>query len=140
MKESLLPSGPYDEHIVEYEDTIRNADETQNVCITCKTNVPLRSKHCKELDRCVYRYDHFCPFIGTAIGRSNHAFFILFLTWFLITMLWYFYLSVNSFLRLDRRDLSPIKKSVLIELILASIAGINAFLMLIFDVSLLISH
>merc|ERR1712039_879812 len=102
--------------MADYEDTIVRANETQNVCITCKINVPLRSKHCKELDRCVYRYDHFCPFIGTAIGRSNHSFFIFFLTWFLAVMGWYFYLCVLSFVELKEKQLHPIKKSVLIEL------------------------
>jgi len=139
MKESLLPSTAFNQHIADYEDTIRHARD-KSVCITCKSNVPFRSKHCKELDRCVYRYDHFCPFIGTAIGRSNHGFFILFLTWFLAVMGWYFYLSILSYLELKRKQLSPIEKSVLIELILGAIAGINCFLMLIFDLSLLISH
>lgn len=141
MRESLLPeASSHGDHIVAYQETIMGALEDQNVCITCKTNVPLRSKHCKELDRCVYRYDHFCPFLGTAVGRSNHTLFLIFLVWFLAVFVCYFYLGVLSFLRLSKKDFNPIQRNTLVQIIIAAIAGINALLMLIFDASLLVSH
>lgn len=66
------------QHITKYRRAVTLATK-ERVCTTCKTVVPRRSKHCKELDRCVYRYDHYCPFIGNAVGLDNHSFFLVFL-------------------------------------------------------------
>merc|ERR1719285_401849 len=56
----------------DYEEVVRLARKAK-VCVSCKCVVPPRSKHCKELNHCVYKYDHYCPYIGNAIGRENHA-------------------------------------------------------------------
>lgn len=79
------------DHIVNYRKAIRYATN-EKVCTTCKTVVPVRSKHCRELDRCVYRYDHYCPFVGTTIGSSNHALYLIFLLWYLLLSAQYFFL------------------------------------------------
>ena len=41
--------------------------------------VPLRARHCPELGRCVRRFDHWCPWVGTAVGEDNHQAFVFFL-------------------------------------------------------------
>ena len=48
------------------------------LCSTCGVRRPLRSKHARvaEIDGCVAEFDHFCPWVGNAIGRSNRAAFI----------------------------------------------------------------
>ena len=33
-------------------------------CIICNIEQPIRSKHCRNCDKCVARYDHHCPWIG----------------------------------------------------------------------------
>jgi len=124
-------------HIAAYEQAVRLATK-DNVCITCKCIVPPRSKHCKELDRCVYRYDHYCPFVGTAVGSRNHGSFIFFLLWYLIVFAFYFYLSYWSWLKLYEEVLEI--KRHLPELIISGLAGIGCLLFFIFDVSLLGSH
>ena len=40
---------------------------------------PLGSKHCGVLNKCVSRFDHFCPWVGNAIGKGNIRDFISFL-------------------------------------------------------------
>lgn len=48
-------------------------------CSKCQNLKPDRSFHLTDLDTCVPRFDHFCLWIGTAIGRDNYLLFIKFL-------------------------------------------------------------
>jgi len=60
-------------------------------CTVCNIEQPFRSKHCKDCDRCVAKYDHHCPWLGNTflkenkllgncIGEKNHFWFY----WFLV--------------------------------------------------------
>lgn len=49
------------------------------LCIQCKRVRPPRSKYCKVSKRCVARFDHYCPWIGNAVGEKNHRDFVIFL-------------------------------------------------------------
>lgn len=55
------------------------AYDEKGVCRTCQTPKYIRSKHCKETDKCYYRFDHFCPWTKTPIARANLRWFYLFL-------------------------------------------------------------
>ncbi len=33
-------------------------------CTTCGFDQPLRTKHCRDCDKCVAQYDHHCPWLG----------------------------------------------------------------------------
>ncbi|KAJ3431732.1 palmitoyltransferase [Anaeramoeba flamelloides] len=48
-------------------------------CVTCKIMKPARSKHCKFLNKCVPRYDHYCSWLMNSIGEKNYRWFLLFL-------------------------------------------------------------
>ncbi|KAK3256916.1 hypothetical protein CYMTET_33975, partial [Cymbomonas tetramitiformis] len=50
-----------------------------NLCQKCKKVRPLRSKYCHVSKRCVARFDHYCPWIGNAVGERNHPDFVIFL-------------------------------------------------------------
>jgi len=47
-------------------------------CLTCACRKPYRSKHCSVTNRCVAKFDHYCPFVGNCIGADNHRYFMLF--------------------------------------------------------------
>lgn len=49
---------------------------------------PLRAKHCDDCRRCVYKYDHHCPWLDACIGEQNHKFFWLFLLFQTALVVW----------------------------------------------------
>jgi len=44
-------------------------------CETCNMARPFRAKHCPEpgCNRCVSRFDHYCGFLGAAVGAGNEV-------------------------------------------------------------------
>ncbi|KAJ3426661.1 palmitoyltransferase swf1 [Anaeramoeba flamelloides] len=48
-------------------------------CETCKIMKPARSKHCRFLNKCVARYDHYCAWLMNSVGEQNYRWFLLFL-------------------------------------------------------------
>lgn len=55
------------------------AGQWQQLCVSCRIVRPLRAKHDPITDRCVDAFDHFCPWVGNAIGRQNRHLFLVFL-------------------------------------------------------------
>lgn len=57
--------------------------DASKVCATALVQKPLRSKHCRETDTLIARFDHFCPWTLNAIGKNNHGHFLGYLisTW-----------------------------------------------------------
>lgn len=47
-----------------------------SVCSTCHIVRPARSKHCRVYDQCVYKFDHYCVWIGNCVGGLNHRYFV----------------------------------------------------------------
>lgn len=68
------------------------------ICTTCEIARPLRSKHDRFTDRCVLKFDHYCPWVGTAVGAKNYNDFFMFCLTILILspiwfINWYYYLK-----------------------------------------------
>uniref|UniRef100_A0A7S3DJE5 Palmitoyltransferase n=1 Tax=Palpitomonas bilix TaxID=652834 RepID=A0A7S3DJE5_9EUKA len=57
---------------------IRNRLQS-DVCMTCRGWRPLRSKHSRQMNRCVAKFDHYCPWIYNDVGYNNHRYFLLYL-------------------------------------------------------------
>ncbi|KXZ47536.1 hypothetical protein GPECTOR_34g695 [Gonium pectorale] len=55
------------------------AGNWQQLCVTCRIVRPLRAKHCSVTNRCIEVFDHFCPWVGNAIGKGNRHLFLMFL-------------------------------------------------------------
>lgn len=55
-------------------------------CRKCHDNYkPARAHHDSVTGRCIVKMDHFCPWVGNAIGIRNHKFFILFIFYTFLT-------------------------------------------------------
>ncbi|KAA6414168.1 MAG: palmitoyltransferase pfa5 [Lasallia pustulata] len=50
-------------------------------CSTCLNWKPDRTHHCREVQRCVRKMDHFCPWVGGIVSETNFKFFVLFVAW-----------------------------------------------------------
>jgi len=53
--------------------------KTYKWCHTCHIWRPERAKHCHQMDACVHVFDHYCPWVGNAIGARNYFPFYMFL-------------------------------------------------------------
>ncbi|PYI02406.1 palmitoyltransferase pfa5 [Aspergillus sclerotiicarbonarius CBS 121057] len=47
-------------------------------CSTCCHYKPDRAHHCREVDQCVLKMDHFCPWVGGVVSETSFKFFIQF--------------------------------------------------------------
>ena len=48
-------------------------------CSTCHQYRPPRSSHCRRSNACIARFDHYCDFLGCAIGAGNMRTFLLYI-------------------------------------------------------------
>ena len=60
---------------------------TERKCSTCNIFRPPKASHCSICDNCVMDFDHHCDFVSNCIGKRNHKYFYLFLTFGLILSL-----------------------------------------------------
>lgn len=56
-----------------------NFDGRPPFCSTCLNWKPDRTHHCSEVNRCVRKMDHFCPWVGGIVSETSFKFFIQFL-------------------------------------------------------------
>lgn len=47
-------------------------------CSICYNWKPDRSHHCSEQNRCILKFDHFCPWVGGVVSETSFKFFIQF--------------------------------------------------------------
>ncbi|CAF1047249.1 unnamed protein product [Adineta ricciae] len=69
----------------------QNLFDYSNFCTACLIRRPLRSKHCKECQRCVSKFDHHCPWIDNCVGEKNLRYFTGFLFFTPICLALYLY-------------------------------------------------
>ncbi len=74
-----------------------NYDGRPPFCSTCLNFKPDRTHHCSEVDRCVRKMDHFCPWVGGIVSETSFKYFIqfcfyvaLFCTHTLVVMAYFF--------------------------------------------------
>jgi hypothetical protein len=69
-------------------------------CRKCQNNYkPPRAHHDSVTGRCIVKFDHFCPWVGNAVGALNHKFFFLFILYTCMTSLISILLLMIRFVR-----------------------------------------
>ena len=48
-------------------------------CEICQLTQPFRTKHCRDCNKCVRKFDHHCFWVGGCVGELNHRLFLIFL-------------------------------------------------------------
>ncbi len=80
-----------------------NAIYTKRVCATCGVLKPARSKHCRIMNQCISRFDHYCIWLNTAVGERNYRYFLAFLI-IHVAMLWYGGVATMTVFAQEARD------------------------------------
>lgn len=56
-------------------------------CSNCESIKLPRSYHLRDLGYCTLKFDHYCLWVGTAVGQENYGYFLKFVLWCLIAFL-----------------------------------------------------
>ncbi|KAH9905298.1 zf-DHHC-domain-containing protein [Xylariomycetidae sp. FL2044] len=97
-------------------------------CSECCNWKPDRAHHSSEIGRCVYRMDHYCPWVGGMVAETSFKFFIQF------TMYTAAYCAIvlgatASSLRKQINEGKPLDPYLLAAMVLAAFFGLFTFLM-----------
>ncbi|KAI9266602.1 DHHC palmitoyltransferase-domain-containing protein [Phascolomyces articulosus] len=83
------PSGSSNpEHEVQVHEVLLDMEEYSDcpkTCKKCHLPKPERAHHCSVCNQCIMRFDHHCPWIHNCVGHYNHRYFVLFMTYLVIS-------------------------------------------------------
>lgn len=77
-----ITRGDVDQFVRYIEQAIRRGDSNVRLlssayCVFCFAERPLRSKHSRDRDVCVRRFDHECPWVNNSVGLYTHKALLL---------------------------------------------------------------
>lgn len=99
-------------------------------CYTCFTRRLPRSVHSREVDRCVLRFDHVCPFVNNQIGLRNHRALVLFAGSVAVAQWMFMYVSFVALFAEARKVMSfsaPFLNHPVMSALLIVHAGLSVF-------------
>ena len=87
---------------------------------------PDRSHHCREVNRCVQKMDHFCPWVGGIVSETSLKFFLQFVTYAML-FTFHTFISTLYFLVKSRQEQLPLDVHIVVSVALSGLFGLFAF-------------
>lgn len=117
-----------------------SSSSSNRTCLTCRVLQPPRSKHCHDCNKCVFRFDHHCVWLGTCVGHGNHCRFWWYILDETVLCLWTGAMYVASLTRIGGSNSWLYAAAVIILLIALSCFLIFLVLLLLFHSYLVITN
>ena len=111
------------EHKPDMDDQVLWDGHWHMLCLQCRRVRPTRSKYCRVSERCVSRFDHYCPWIGNAVGERNHRDFVIFLCLETMAMAVSFLTAVGRLLAL-RQSLRVLMETHMVVVVFCVFDGV----------------
>lgn len=108
-------------------------------CFTCFVPRPPRSKHSRDLDACIRRFDHECPWVNNSVGLHTHQ-SLLSLVFFTAVLQAIFIYAVFRMLIFRARQSGLTLFIVLSQFPFIGLLLLLNFLVLLFCITLLVTH
>ncbi|KAI8333316.1 DHHC palmitoyltransferase-domain-containing protein [Chlamydoabsidia padenii] len=80
--------------LLEYEEDA----QYPKTCKKCQLPKPERAHHCSVCNACVLRFDHHCPWIHNCVGHFNHRYFVLFMTYMVLSAIYFLVFGWRPFI------------------------------------------
>jgi len=85
---------------------------TTKFCTTCNVYRLPRCSHCAMCDNCVEKFDHYCPWVGTCIGRRNYRYFLSFVLSAALLCIYVFSTSLSRLIQLSEKHYHSFDKAM----------------------------
>ncbi|KAM5347113.1 hypothetical protein ACJ41O_010118 [Fusarium nematophilum] len=92
-------------------------------CSECRTWKPDRAHHSSDLDRCVRKMDHLCPWVGGVVSETSFNFFVQF-TFYAASYCAICLATAAYSFRLQRQEGRPLDARVVVGIALAALFGL----------------
>jgi palmitoyltransferase len=131
------PDSPGLETFYSRDVFVCESDGRPKWCAMCRNWKPDRAHHSSELERCVYKMDHFCPWVGGMVAETSYKYFTQFVVYascYLAVCL-----SVGVYALVHQRDeTGRLESNALAVVVLASFFGFFSMVMAITAVRLVL--
>ena len=140
----VLPRHPKDLYYLTNRPLLRQVINGHKVivpfCYTCSMFRPPRTSHCSVCDNCVERFDHYCLWLGTCIGKRNYKYFYWFISSLFINQIFQIFSAIYYIVNQAKKIKNKEKNSLFIVIAYSGIVFYNILFIACFLGKLLLIH